>query len=146
MQGVYNSYSGIVNNAYLQINGGGFMINFNNNFKLNESLALEISGFYRSQMLEGATLLANPMTKLNFGATHKILKNKGTVKISVQDFLNIQDFSAQTRYQNIDVGIYNKWESRVVNLSFSYRFNKGQATEHKERNSAQEEKSRVKSK
>lgn len=145
VQGLYNSYSGIVNNAYLQIDGGGFMINFNNSFQVSESLSLELSGFYRSKMLDGATMLADPMTKVNFGASQKVLKNKGTLKLSVQDFMNIQQFNGYTRYQNIDVSVHNKWESRVVNLSFTYRFSKGQGAEHKERNSAQEEKSRVKS-
>ena len=62
----------------------------------------------------------------------------------MRDFLGIQQWHGVSRYQNVDVDIRNKWESRVVNVSFTYRFNKGKAAEHKEKNAADEEQNRVK--
>ena len=61
-----------------------------------------------------------------FAKLHKsILKGKGTLKLDVNDFADLQYFRGYSKYQNIDVTVQNRWDSRVVNVSFTYRFNKG---------------------
>ena len=73
-----------------------------------------------------------------------MFKDKGTLKVSFRDFLGLQQWNGYSKYQNVDVTIHNRWESRVVSLSFTYRFNKGQKAEQRNNGGADEEQSRVK--
>ena len=143
-QGNYNSFEGFVNNGIIKAGGYGFMTNISNQFQLKKGWGLELSGFYRSKMVEG-TMISQPMGVVNFGASKTMLKGKGTLKLNVRDFLDIQQFRGYSKYQNIDVTIRNQWDNRVVNLSFSYRFSKGKAAnQQRHQSSAEEEQNRVK--
>lgn len=141
---VYNRYRGVINNAYEDVNGTGFMANISNQFTLPKEWMLELSGFYRSKMIEG-TLVAKPMGVLNFAVSKNVLKKQGTVRLNVRDFLDIQQFNGYSKYQNIDVTIHNEWDNRVVNLSFTWRFSKGQGGgQQRKRGGAGDEAERVK--
>jgi len=75
-----------------------------------------------------------------------IMKDKGSIKVNFRDFLGIQQWSGYSKYQNLDVTIHNHWDSRSVNVSFTYRFNKGQTGEQRRHSGgADEEQGRVKS-
>ena len=120
------------------------MANVSNQFSLPKEWMLELSGFYRSTMIEG-TLVAKPMGVLNFAVSKNVLKKQGTIRLNVSDFLNLQQFNGYTKYQNIDLSIHNRWDNRVVNLSFTWRFSKGQgAQQHRQRGGAGDEAGRVK--
>ena len=141
-QVVYSKYKGFVNNGDIDVSGTGFMGNISNQFTIKKGWTLELSGFYRSRMIEGI-LVAKPMGRADFAIAKNVLKDKGTVRVNFRDFLNIQQFSGYSRYQNVDVTIHNNWDSRQVNVSFTYRFSKGQSVQHRDRNGAGDEKSRI---
>ena len=64
----------------------------------------------------------------------------------VRDYrYEITSDSVREKRFDIDVTIKNHWDSRVVNLSFTYRFNKGKGAEHRQNSAADEEQNRVKS-
>lgn len=142
-QVVYNKYKGFVNNGDINVSATGFMANISNQFTVKKGWTLELSGFYRGRMIEGI-LISKPLGRADIAIAKTVLKDKGTIRINFRDFLNVQQFSGYSRYQNVDVNIYNRWDSRQVNISFTYRFNKGQAVQHQDRNSAGDEQSRVK--
>jgi hypothetical protein len=144
-QGNYNQYKGFVNNGYINVEGPSFMTNISNQFQLKKGWNFELSGFYRSETVEG-TIVMKPMGVVNFAVAKNMLKNKGSLKINFRDFLDIQQFNGYSRYQNIDVHIHNEWDNRVVNVSFTYRFAKGKVENNQRHNSsAEEEQNRVKS-
>lgn len=143
-QFVYNEYSGYVNKGPLEVSGPGFMTNISNQFTLKKGWGLELSGFFRSKMVDGI-IVAEPMGVVNFGASKSVLKNKGSIKINFRDFLDIQQFNGYSRYQNIDATIHNEWDNRVLNVSFTYRFSKGKAgAAPRKQSSSAEEQNRVK--
>ncbi|MEX6686990.1 TonB-dependent receptor [Danxiaibacter flavus] len=142
-QGVYNRFRGPVNNGYIDVDGLGFMANMTNTFSLKKNWTLELNGFFRSTMTEG-TLVAKPMGMVSFAVSKNVMKNKGTVRLNVRDFLDIQQFRGYSKYQNVDVQIHNQWDNRVVNISFTYRFSKGQAVQQRKRGGSDDESSRVK--
>jgi hypothetical protein len=119
-----NEYDGYVNQGPIHVSGINYSTNFTSSFELKKGLNMELSGFYRTQTQEG-TIVANEMSQLNFAVSKQVLKNKGTIRLNCRDFLNLQHFSGYSRFQNIDVQLYNKWDNRVFNLSFTYRFSKG---------------------
>lgn len=138
----YNHFKGMVNNGEISIGATSFMTNISNQFTFPKGWGAEISGFYRTQGVEGV-LVARPMGGLNVGFTKQVLKNKGMVRLVVRDVLYTQIFNGYSRYQNVDVTIRQNRDSRVVNLSFTYRFSKGKTAAQRKRGGANEEQNRV---
>jgi hypothetical protein len=144
-QGAYNSYKGFINTGIINVSGPSFNANMQNQFTLPKGWSMELNGWYNSKAIHG-TIVGMPQGSMDFAVAKNILKNKGTVKINFRDFAGLSQWNGYSRYQNIDVAIHNRWESRVVNVSFTYRFNKGKGAEQRHNNSgADEEQSRVKS-
>lgn len=145
VQGAYNKYKGFVNTGIINVEGPAFNANMQNQFTLPKGWSTELSGYFNSKAIYG-TVVGLSQGTLNFAVAKKVLKDKGSVKLNIRDFLGIQQWEGYSRYQNVDVKIHNKWESRVVNLTFTYRFSKGQKTEQRRNSSSDEEQSRIKGK
>jgi hypothetical protein len=54
----------------------------------------------------------------------QLLKNKGTLRLSVRDITYYQNYSGYSTFQNAYEPFDVKWDSRVVRLSFNWRFGK----------------------
>lgn len=138
----YNHFKGMVNNGEISVGATSMMANISNQFTLPKGWGAELSAFYRTQGVEGV-LVAKPMGAMNIGFTKQVLKNKGMVRLVVRDVLYTQIFNGYSRYQNVDVTIRQNRDSRVVNLSFTYRFSKGKTAAQRKRGGANEEQNRV---
>ncbi len=143
MQGAYNNFKGFINTGIINVGGPSFNANMQNQFTLPKGWSMELSGYFNSKAVYG-TIVGLPQGSADFAVAKNMLKNKGTLKVSFRDFLGLQQWSGYSRYQNVDVTIHNHWDSRQVNVSFTYRFNKGQNAEQRRTNGADEEQSRVK--
>ncbi|MEO8823879.1 MAG: TonB-dependent receptor [Ginsengibacter sp.] len=141
----YNAYSGVLDGGNLEIDATTFMANMNNQFKFNDGWSAELSGFYRGKNIEGEIVM-NPMWRLDAGVQKLILKKKGSLKFSIRDIFNSQNFSGAVNYQDIDISLKNKWDSRTFSLTFSYRFGKPiKNQQHRKTGGASDEQNRVKS-
>lgn len=100
-----------------------FMANMSNNFTLPWKLDLEMSGRYNSEQLI-SNIILRPRYSIDLGIQRKVLKDQGTIKVSVSDILNTSNGGAYAKYDNVDIEVMNKWESRRLNISFNYRFGK----------------------
>ncbi|NCI46378.1 outer membrane beta-barrel family protein [Sediminibacterium soli] len=132
-----NKFSGIVNGGYIEVNGSSFMANVNNQFSFPKGWGGELSGFYRSPQVQGV-LASNDMWGMNLGISKQVMKNKGSIRLVLRDVFLTQIFSGYSKYQNIDVSIRQQRDSRQLNLSFSYRFNKGKTVQQRKRNTVDE--------
>ncbi len=137
-----NKYSGLVNGAYLDVEGTTLSANISNQFSLKKGWNAEISGNYQSRAL-GGVIVMKPMGIVNMAITKQVLKNKGTLKLNVRDVFRTQEFNGYSKYQNIDLTIHQTRDSRVVNLGFTYRFGKGKPAQQRKRGGAGEEQNRV---
>jgi outer membrane receptor protein involved in Fe transport len=139
-----NHFEGMVNNNFVSLDATMFMINGSQQFKFAKTWGAELSGFYRTGGVEGV-LLFKPMGMVSMGVSKQVLKNKGSVKLNVRDIFFTQRFSASSKYGNVDVAFQNQNDSRVVSLSFSYRFSKGKVNGGPKRRTggADEESNRV---
>ena len=82
---------------------------------------------------------------MNVGVSKQILKGKGSVRFSVRDLLKTQKISGLSKFSTIDATFQQVRDSRVANLSFTYRFNKGKVNGAKRRSGgASDESNRVK--
>jgi hypothetical protein len=128
----------------VKVDGTTFSGNFSNQFSFKKGWSAELSGFYQSREI-GGIIVANPLGAVNMAIAKQILKNKGTVKLSLRDAFFTQNFSGYSKYQNIDLTVNQNRDSRVVNIGFTYRFGKGKPTQQRKNNGANAEQSRVKS-
>jgi iron complex outermembrane receptor protein len=138
----YNKFSGIINNGYIEVDGTSYSANMNNQFTFKNGWGGEVSAFYRSAAVQGV-LVSNPMWAMNIGLSKNIMKNKGSLRLSVRDVFLTQIFGGYSKYQNVDVTIRQQRDSRVANLSFTYRFAKGKAAAQRKRGGAGDEQNRV---
>ncbi|HEV8083692.1 MAG TPA: TonB-dependent receptor [Chitinophagaceae bacterium] len=141
---IHDAYKGELNGGFLNVNNTMFFSNVNNQFKFKKGWSAELSGFYRSQGIEGQIVM-NPMWRMDAGVQKQVLKSKGTIKFSVRDIFKSQNFSGYVKYQDIDVYIKNTHDSRSASLTFSYRFGKPIKNQQSRRTGgASDEQNRVK--
>ncbi|GAB4091720.1 outer membrane beta-barrel protein [Flaviaesturariibacter terrae] len=143
---VYNNqFNGTISGEPLDVNMTAWMANMSQQFRTGKGWTIEVNGFYRSTTQDAGIIVANPMGVVSFGLSKSILKNMGSLKLSLNDPFYIQKFSGYTYFHDIHADISSKWDNRRVGLSFTWRFSKGQNApqQRKRSSSAQDEQSRV---
>jgi outer membrane receptor protein involved in Fe transport len=140
----YTEYTGELNKEYIKVEASNLMVNMNNQFKFKKGWSAELSGWYRTKGVEGQILL-NPFGQLSAGIAKQILKEKGTLKLGVRDMFYTQQPSGSINFQSTEARFTNYRDSRVVNLTFSYRFGKPlKAISQRKKGGAGDEQNRVK--
>lgn len=100
-----------------------FLANVNNQFKFNKGWSAELSGWYRTKGIEGQIAI-HSLGQLNAGVQKQVLKNKGTLKLNVNDILNSRNPKGDINFQNTEARFRQYGDNRVGTISFSYRFGK----------------------
>ena len=141
----HNMYEGTVNGDDFEANATTGQFNLSNQFKFNKGWGAELSGFYRTAGVDGVFKIGG-FGMMNVGVSKQILKGKGSLRFSVRDLLKTQKINGSTKFSTIDATFQQARDSRVANLSFTYRFNKGKINNSKRRTGgATDESNRVKS-
>ena len=140
-----NHFKGVVNNEPISIGITSFMVQMQHQFKFNKGWNAEVSGFYRSKGLEGVIYI-QPIKQFNAGVSKQILKNKGSLRLSVRDIFAGGVFKGSSKYGTVDAQFRDVNDSRAGSLTFTYRFNKGKlkAGSNKRNGGASDEQNRVK--
>ena len=144
---VYNNhFKGVVNKEAISIGITSFMVQVQQQFKFNKGWSAEVSGFYRGKGLEGVIFI-EPIVQVNAGVSKQILKNKGSIRLNIQDIFAGGVFKGYSKYGTVDAHFTDVNDSRAGSLTFTYRFNKGKlkAGSTKRNGGAGDEQSRVKS-
>ena len=128
-----NSYT----SAISQLN-----VNVNNQFPFGKGYAGELSGFYTTRARNDIQELLYPTGQVSLGMSKAVLKKKGTVKLSFRDIFYTGTMSGLTSFPDASEYFLIRRDSRVVTLSFTYRFGHSyKVKQHEE--GATEEKERV---
>lgn len=122
-EGRYQAYKGVLYGEELDVDAVNYLVNVNNQFTFKKGWGAELSGFYRSKGIEGQIEI-EAMGQLNAGIQKQVMKQKGTVKLTVRDILYTMQPSGDINFQNTEAHFKNKRDSRVATLSFNYRFGK----------------------
>jgi iron complex outermembrane recepter protein len=118
--------------------------NMTNQFTLPKKFSLELSAWYQSGFVEGQ-LVGKPMGSVSFGIQKKLMKDKATLKLNINDVFWTQKFRGSFLFNDIDVQIVNRWESRTARVSFTYRFGNNKVKAARQRQTGlEDEKGRVK--
>jgi hypothetical protein len=119
-----NNYSGLIRNNYINSSYLSYSGNANNQFTMGKGWSAELSGFYNSRGVYGQfKTLGNGM--LNAGLQKKILKDKGSLKLSINNILDT--FHPRGEINNIagaNARFYNTLDTQVTMLAFTYNFGK----------------------
>ncbi|HVG13691.1 MAG TPA: TonB-dependent receptor, partial [Chitinophagaceae bacterium] len=119
----YNKFTGMLNGEDLNIDATNVMLNVNNQFKFKNGWSAELSGWYRTKGIEGQILI-QPMGQASAGVSKQIIKGKGTVRFNVRDLFYTNYAKGNINFQSTEAYFTNRRDSRVGNLTFSYRFGK----------------------
>jgi len=140
----YNNFKGVVSESNIDLGATTFIITTTQQFKVSKTIAAELSGRFRNGGLEGVVKM-KPVWFMWAGVSKQVLKNQGSLRLSVRDIFYTQKFRGVSRYGNVDFEMEQIAESRVVSLGFTYRFSKGKkiAPVKRTTGSANEEQERI---
>ncbi|MBX3242502.1 MAG: TonB-dependent receptor [Chitinophagaceae bacterium] len=127
-----NHYKGKYNAFDIDLSNTAFLVNITNSFTLPRGFGAELSGFYRSRTVD-QMLIMDPMYQMNIAFQKTLMKGKSTVRLNIRDPFGWQRFGAVSRYGNVNVSLNNRWDSRQVSASFTYRFGKNTITPSRKR-------------
>jgi iron complex outermembrane receptor protein len=99
-------------------------VSLNNQFQFKKGWAAEISGYYLSKSQIDLQEYLTPQGEMGAGLSKQILENKGTLRLTIRDIFHTQNYSGYSNFENADEPFKIKWDSRVVRISFSWRFGK----------------------
>lgn len=140
-----NMFEGLVNNDFVKLSSTTMVMSASTSYKFGKDWTTELSGFYRSAGYDGVFNIS-PLGELNFGVSKPVLKNKGTLRLSVRDILWTQAAKGEIKYGLVNASFQQRRDSRTVGITFTYRFNKGKINGNNRRKAggAEDEQDRVK--
>lgn len=138
----YKELKGYLGNDYAssvkQLN-----FSMNNQLRIGKVYAAEISGYYTTRARNDLQELLYPTGQLSVGASRPVLKNKGTLKMSFRDIFYTQAMEGLTQFIAADEYFILRRDSRVFNVSFTYRFGKSFKTSRRNNGGANDEMQRA---
>ena len=99
-------------------------INLANQFRFGKQWSAELGGYYTSKSQHDIQEIVEPAGQLSVGVSKTILKSKGTVKLAFRDIFHTQWMEGLTYFTNSTEYFKFTRDTRVLNLSFTYRFGK----------------------
>jgi len=121
-----------------KINRWSYNGNISNNFTLPYKIGLELSGRYSSSQLV-SNVISRPRCWIDLGIQRKILKDRGSIKVAINDIFDTGRGSAYAKYGNVDIDVKNHYDSRKLNISFNYNFGKAEFKTRSNRSTASSE-------
>lgn len=97
--------------------------NTTQSFTLPCDISLELAGHYHSKQLWGNFNIYEQYT-VDFGVQKSLFNKQATLKVAVDDIFNTNQGGGFAKYSNVNFNVKNHWDSRSLNVSFTYRFGK----------------------
>jgi iron complex outermembrane recepter protein len=126
------------NEAFTQYN-----FNLNNQFRLPKGWGAELTGFYTSRGRNDIQEIVDPAGQLSVGVSKNVLRNKGTLRLAVRDIFYTQWMKGFTYFQQATEWFKLTRDTRVVTLSFTYRFGTSFKSNKRTAGAAKEEMERM---
>jgi iron complex outermembrane recepter protein len=140
----YNKFNGFLYGSEINVSATTLLLNMSNQFSFGKNWGGELSGWYRTKGIEGQVVVY-PLGQGSAAITRKIMKDKGSLKLGIRDFLYTNKPRGYINFQETEATFHNVRDSRQVTLAFTYRFGKPLKSSAGKRDSgAGDEQSRVK--
>lgn len=117
--------------------------NINNQFRFKKGWAAELAGVYTTSSQNDLQEVLEPTGQLSAGVSKQILRNQGSIKLGIRDILYTQVMAGLSYFQGSNEYFKLLRDTRVITLSFSYRFGKAMKLPARRSGSATDEMNRV---
>jgi iron complex outermembrane recepter protein len=134
----YNKFNGSLAGTALNNGAPATDIRTSNTFSWKKGWVAELSGNFSSGGRYGY-MVSDPQWGVGAGVQKSLLNNKGTLKFNVTDIFWTNLPKAVITYNNYVEHWHAKRESRVANLSFTYRFGNNKVAAARRRQAASQE-------
>ncbi len=121
-----------------QTGSWGFNGYVGNNFQLGKGFKGEVSSWYNYQN-KATIYTSKPLGSINVGVQKNLLKDKATVKLTINDLFNTQHWQQDARNESLVLTTYRKWESRNLTIGFTWRMGNTKIKNARERQTVGEE-------
>ena len=138
-----NMLSGVLNGNYVSVDLMMYTFSVNNQYTFKKGWSAELSAFFQSRESEGQVVIRQ-ITQLNAGVQKQVLKNKGTLKLSINDFtgpMKVRGYLEDVTAAKASFKQYK--DSRFATLTFNYRFGKMYKADKRKSGGAGDEQNRV---
>ena len=125
--GFLNYYKGILPNGILNEKTLGLNYYLQQNFKLGKGWSAQMSSWFNAGTKQ-AIFKTSALGSLDVAVKKNMLKDKASVRLSVTDIYNTQQWKQCIHFANMDFTYRRKWESRGIRLQFSWSFGKTKFT------------------
>lgn len=109
-----------------------FQVFHSENFTLNSSSSVELSGNYQSRMIYG-TFLMQPQYAVDFGLNKSLMSKKVNLKLAVNDIFKTRRGEISSAYPGLSYSVKQGYDSRTVRLTLSYKFGSNEVKESRKR-------------
>ncbi|MEO8793947.1 MAG: outer membrane beta-barrel family protein [Daejeonella sp.] len=99
------------------------ILNTLQNFTLSKNIKAEVSTEYENPTVYGIYNF-DASYNVNAGFSASMFNKQGSLKLRLNDIFNISQSRYNSFYENLNLNMLNKLESRTAQLSFSYSFGK----------------------
>lgn len=137
----YGLYRGNLVDTNLSSGRPSFSLNSNNTITLTNGWSAEVVGVYRSREVYGF-LDIEPIWFLSGGVQKQLWDKKANIKLNVTDPFYTNKVRATTVLTGYSENFFQRRESRVVTLSFTYRFGHSQVAPSRRRTGGAEDEKR----
>lgn len=137
----YGRYKGNLVNTALNAGRVSFNLNTNNVITLNTNTTLEVIGSYQSRSWYGF-LDINGNWSLNIGGQRQLWNKKASLKLNVSDVFFTNRTNAITKLTGYGEKFIQLRDTRVVTVSFNYKFGGNQPNGSRRRTGGAEEEKR----
>lgn len=131
---IWNRYTASINQLTL---------NINNQWQFKKGWGAELSGYYITRHQNDLQEVLDPTGQVSAGISKQVLKNKGTVKLTVRDLFYTQAMQGLTGFKQAQEYFKLTRDSRVATVAFTYRFGKNMKQAGRRSGGATDEMQRV---
>ncbi len=133
----HNQYKGVVSDQNLSVGQWAYNFYTSQNFKLPKDLSAEVSMWYNSPNVYGI-MQSKSQYAVNAGLQKSLWKKKATIRLNVNDIFLTNFWRSKTDFAGVKMTLNNRWDNRMVRLSFSYKFGNQNVKNARNRSTATE--------
>ena len=134
----YGEVQTMVAEQPVQLRQLGAMATSNHTFILPQHYQLQVGGEYYGPSVNGLFALRSSGT-VNLGLRKQLWQEKATLSIKISDLFYTSGWFSSLHYQNINTDWINRYDSRRLTLSFTYKLASGKTHSSRASSSADEE-------
>jgi iron complex outermembrane receptor protein len=129
--------------ATLNTGKATYVIRTTQTFLVAKGYKAELSGNYTSALAFGIFNI-KPQYSVDAGISHSFYDKKMNLKFAVSDIFNTRRNIVSSRYQNVNLDVRQKNDTRLFRLTFTYNFGNSKIKARQHQTGADDEKNRVK--